>query len=308
MEKIEFKSLLILGGTGFIGHHIASYAIKLNWKVTSISLNSPSKTRKVKGVNYIQLNLVDSQDTNSFFWDEYDYVINLAGYIGHGLFQSGGIDLIKQHFFLLLNVIQKLPRKKLKKFIQVGSSDEYGNNSSPQNEKVREDPISPYSLAKVSSTHFLQMLSKTEEFPSVIIRLFLTYGPGQNNRRFIPQVITGCLKGDNFSASLGEQKRDFLYIDDTVEAIFRLLNTNDIDGQIFNIASGNPIRIRDIVKKIKILVNNGTPNYGAIPYRKEENMLLYADISKLKKVINWSPKISLEDGLIKTISWYKNFI
>ena len=72
MEKIEFKSLLILGGTGFIGHHIASYAIKLNWKVTSISLNSPSKTRNVKGVNYIQLNLVDTEDTNSFFWDEYD--------------------------------------------------------------------------------------------------------------------------------------------------------------------------------------------------------------------------------------------
>jgi len=300
--------LLVLGGYGYLGNKIILQALEKNWKVVSVSKKRNSRQLEHKNLKNLFFDMTNLKKLKSLSRYHFDYVVNVSGYVDHSLFCKNGIEIANNHLIMVLNLISILSRKKLKKFMQIGSSEEYGVESSSLIETNRELPFTPYAASKVALTHFLQMLSKTEEFPSVIIRLFLTYGPGQNNRRFIPQVITGCLKGDNFSASLGEQKRDFLYIDDTVEAIFRLLNTNDIDGQIFNIASGNPIRIRDIVKKIKILVNNGTPNYGAIPYRKEENMLLYADISKLKKVINWSPKISLEDGLIKTISWYKNFI
>ena len=80
----------------------------------------------------------------------------------------------------------------------------------PQCEELREQPISPYSLAKVASTHFLQMLQRTEGFPAVVLRLFLTYGPHQDNRRFLPQIIQACLRDDEFAVSDGHQLRDFV--------------------------------------------------------------------------------------------------
>ena len=120
----------------------------------------------------------------------------------------------------------------------------------PQNEASREQPISPYSLAKVAGSHFLQMLYRTENFPAVILRLFLTYGPGQNSFRFLPQIIHGCLKDDSFPASKGEQFRDFCYIDDTIGAIILALTLSGVDGEIINVATGEPITIRGMIEKV----------------------------------------------------------
>ena len=126
--------------------------------------------------------------------------------------------MIDAHFRGLQNILEVLPRSRLKRFVQIGSSDEYGDAAAPQHEKLREAPISPYSLAKVACTHFLQMLHRTENFPGVTLRLFLTYGPGQDSKRFLPQIIRGCLDDRAFPASEGEQIRDFCNVHDTVLA------------------------------------------------------------------------------------------
>ena len=113
---------------------------------------------------------------------------------------------------------------------------EYGNNEAPQIENQREDPISSYSCAKVAATYFLQMLHKTENFPVVILRPFLIYGPQQNDKRFIPQVIKGCLEKKEFPTSKGLQIRDFCFIGDFVGSIFSLIDIvigND-ERSIFN--------------------------------------------------------------------------
>ena len=123
----------------------------------------------------------------------FDYVINLGGYINHANFSNGGSEVYDVHFNGVRNLVDCLNKSNLKGFVQIGSSDEYGNNSAPQLETQREAPISPYSCAKVASTYFLQTLYKTEKFPAVILRPFLVYGPGQGEERFIPQIIKGCL-------------------------------------------------------------------------------------------------------------------
>ena len=116
MEKINLKKyhLLIIGGTGFIGHHLALKGVKTFGKVTSISLNLPIKTRKVNGVKYIQLDLSKIENVNSFKWEGYEYIINLVGYIGHDLFVNGGRKYIDQHFLSLMNILETLPRKTKK--------------------------------------------------------------------------------------------------------------------------------------------------------------------------------------------------
>ena len=302
METLKTPHLLVIGGTGFIGHHLLKASLQKDWQVSSVSLNPPTKGRFVDGVSYLHLDLTDRLLVKESLGEDFDYVVNLGGYINHQLFRDGGRELIEMHFTALKNMLEVLSRRKLKRFVQIGSSDEYGNAPAPQHEEMREQPISPYSLAKTASTHFLQMLYRTENFPAVTLRLFLTYGPGQDSGRFLPQIIRGCLDDAVFPTSAGEQLRDFCYVDDIVRGIFQALTLTVATGEVFNIASGEAVSIHAMIEKICALTDSGKPQYGKIPYRPGENMSLFASVSKAKKVLQWKPLISLEEGLTKTIN------
>jgi nucleoside-diphosphate-sugar epimerase len=304
VEKINTPNLLVIGGTGFIGHHLLKASLKKKWQVYSVSLNPPTKERFVEGVRYLHLDLMDRALVEELLSEDFDYVVNLGGYINHQLFRDGGRLLIETHFNALQNLVEILSRHKLKRFVQIGSSDEYGNAPAPQHEELREQPISPYSFAKVACTHFLQMLHRTENFPAVILRLFLTYGPGQEATRFLPQVILGCLEDESFPVSGGEQLRDFCYVDDTVEAIMKALRIPGIEGNIFNVASGEAMSIRAILEEICNRLGIGKPQYGEVPYRAGENMELYANVNNADTLLQWRASTSLDEGLQKTIDWF----
>ena len=192
------------------------------------------------------------------------------------------------------------------RFINIGSSDEYGDAKAPQSESTRERPISPYSAAKVATAHFLQMLHKTDGFPGVSLRLFLCYGPGQDPKRFLPYLILSCLANDDIAISPGEQLRDYCFIEDVVDAVFLVLANDNADGKIFNIASGKAVSIKQVVETMVEIIGSGKPNFGAVPYRKGESMELYADINAANEILTWTPKTDLFDGLNETISFYKN--
>jgi nucleoside-diphosphate-sugar epimerase len=299
------SSLLIVGGTGFIGSYVAKEAISRGFHVCIISKNTLPQEEKIKNVEYIQVDITNKEvlflklNNKSFA-----FVINLGGYINHTNFFDDGIDVLQAHFAGTVNLISCLDKTNLKSFIQIGSSDEYGLNVAPQNENQRELPISTYSFAKTASTHFLQMLHKTEDFPVVILRLFLVYGPKQRGDRFIPQIIQGCIENKEFPVSFGEQLRDFSHVDDIAEAIFLALNNENAKGEVINIASGEPISIKDVISLIQSFVGSGKPIFGLLPYRTGENMELYADISKADRILGWFPKVKLFDGLQKIIDQY----
>jgi len=292
--------LLVIGGTGFIGHHLLA-ATKDDWCVTSISLKPPPAERFVDSVRYLHLDLTDFNTVKNVLVDEYEYVVNLGGYIDHTLFKNGGQILIDAHFHALQNLISILSRNSLKRFVQVGSSDEYGNSPAPQQEDMRELPISPYSLAKVASTHFLQMLHRTEGFPATTLRLFLVYGPRQDDKRLLPQVIKACLRDEEFPASEGGQFRDFCYVDDVIRAILMALISRDSEGHVINIASGCPVTIRSVIERVKNIVGGGKPLYGKIPYRPQENMALYSRIDKARNVLGWTPQVTFSHGIESVI-------
>ena len=306
MEKINSSHLLVVGGSGFIGHHMVNEGICRGWNVTSLDLNEPLPARRVSEARYIISDLTQPESLAWLANEKYDYVVNLGGYIDHRLFSKGGRSLIRTHFDGLLNLLEGLDRTCLKRFVQIGSSDEYGDAPAPQSEDMRERPISPYSLGKAAATHFLQMLYRTEGFPAVTLRLFLTYGPGQDQKRFLPQIINGCLKNKEFPTSNGEQMRDFCYVEDTVRAICMVLESDIANGQIFNVGSGSPLTIKEIILKICNSTKKGRPLFGKIAYRPAENMELYADITKIQKLIGWKPVINFDMGLGLTVDWLRN--
>jgi len=307
VDSSNKKSLLLIGGTGFIGNHISKEALFRGFCVTVISKNFKPLSERLEGVYYYALDISDQDNLLNQLRDKvFHYVINLGGYIDHSGYFNGGDNVIDVHLNGTKNLINYINRDNLISFVQIGSSDEYGNNPAPQSEDMRELPISPYSFAKTATTHFLQMLHTTEKFPAVVLRPFLVYGPGQDNKRFIPQIIHGCLNDFEFPVSHGDQLRDFCFISDIVDAIFLTLNNSDIHGEVINIASGDLVSIKEIVINIQKIIGMGRPQFGKISYRVGENMELYANMNKANNLLDWESKVSLKSGLKKTIDFYRS--
>ena len=296
------EKLLIVGGTGFIGKNLTRKAVEIGFLTTVISLNLPKENDKHINTEYLQADVTNLDHLKKTLLNrKFDYIVNLSGYINHGSFLSGGREVINTHFDGVQNLLQVIDWTHLKKFVQIGSSDEYGNQKAPQSEDIRESPISSYSAGKLFSTHLLQMLHKTEGLPVVILRLFLVYGPGQNNKRFLPQIVDGCSSDSSFPVSEGGQLRDFCYVDDISRGILMALKNKNVEGEVINLASGQSISIREVIEIVKRIVGKGRPDFGKIPYRSGENMNLYADTSKANKVLQWMPEISIVEGIKKTI-------
>ena len=149
------------------------------------------------------------------------------------------------------------------------------------------------------------MLFRTEQFPGVALRPFLVYGPGQDEKRFIPQVIKGCLSESPFPTSDGNQVRDFCHVNDAVNAVMLAMLSDDSNGNIFNVGSGVPITIRSVVEKITNIINKGKPLFGEVSFRPGENMYLYANIDSIHKVLKWKPTVNFDTGIRGVIDWYK---
>ena len=299
------KSILIIGGTGFIGYHLAKKAIEKKFNVTSISTKQPKKIRHLKKVKYILCNISNKKKLNSVIKGKFEYVVNLGGYVDH----SNKTKTLKSHYNGCKNLAKIFLNKPPKMFLQIGSSVEYGFKKSPQKEILKIDiksNKSTYGKAKLLASRYLINLYKKKNFPATILRLYLAYGPKQDQNRLIPITIMSCLKDQTFNCSSGNQIRDFIYIDDIIRAIFKLLKSNRSKGQIFNIGSGKPITVMSVIEKIRKISKGGFPLYGKIKFRKDEIKKLYPDIKKIKKEINWKPNISFDKGIKLTIKSYKD--
>ena len=304
---MALKRLLVVGGTGFIGRHLCANARDAGYAVTSLSLTPGAGG--IPGVQHIYADVADAASLPAALGDgQFEYVVNCAGYIDHRLFLSGGRALIRSHFDGVQNLIERLDRNCLIRFVQLGSSDEYGNVSAPQSEDLRECPISPYSLAKLATTHLLQMLWRTEKFPAVAIRLFLTYGPGQDHKRFLPQLISGCLEDRTFPVSAGTQLRDFCHVGDITRGILKTLDADKVCGEVINLASGIPVSIREVIEQVQQLIGKGRPEFGRIPLRAGENPALYASVEKARTLLDWAPAFTLAAGLEDSINYYRNHV
>jgi len=134
--------------------------------------------------------------------------------------------------------------------------------------------------------------------------LYQAYGPRQDTNRLIPITITSCIKNKKFSCSEGTQLRDFVHVDDVVDAILKSLTNKNARGQIINIGSGKPRKIKNVIELVKKISKGGYPQYGKFKLRKFEILKLYPNVKKAKNKINWSPKISFNKGIKSTIKYY----
>ena len=293
-------NILIVGGTGFIGYHLAKFALKKGWDVTSISTKPAKKLRYIPRVKYIFCDISKKNILKKKIKKSFEYVVNLGGHVDH----SHKIKTLKSHYIGCKNLTDIFLKKPPKSFVQIGSSVEYGRLKAPQKENSKCKPKSVYGRAKLLSSEHLMNLFRKKNFPSTVLRLYQVYGPKQDLNRFLPVVIVNCIKNKKFPTSEGKQFRDFIHVNDVVNAIIKSLINKNAKGHIFNIGSGKSKKIRNIILNIKKNLKGGHPQFGKIKLRKDEIIKIYPSIRKAKNKIGWRPNISFKKGLQSTIKFY----
>ncbi len=297
-------NILIAGGTGFIGKNFILFLKrKKTFKIYSLSSQTPSKKDIIKGVHYICCKLENKKLLKKNINFDLDYVVNFAGYIDH----SNSKETFNSHYIGLKNLAEIFNKKKIKKFIQIGSSVEYGFLRSPQKEihKINYQKLkSVYGKSKLMASNFLIGLYKKNKFPVLILRPYLLYGPGQNFNRLIPFIIKNCLKNKSFNCSNGKQIRNFTFIDDFLKIVYKCLFLKRY-GEIINVGSIKNYTIKFIINKIKKIIGKGNPIFGKIKLRKDEPIKLYPNILKLKNLVGHNQETEILLGLKKTINFYK---
>ena len=302
--KSKIKKILIIGGTGFIGYHLSKRCLKKNWEVSSISISKPKNNRLIKNVKYILCDISKKNLLKKKIKKNYDYVVNLGGYVDH----SKKMKTYNSHYVGCKNLADIFVKKKIITFVQMGSSLENGNRNSPQKETLLPKTSklkTVYSNAKLKASIYLSNLYKKKKFPVVIFRLYLAYGPGQSINRFLPIIINGCLKNKTFPTSHGRQIRDFIYIDDVIDAIMKSLINKNAIGKILNLGTGKPQKLIKIINQIIRICKGGKADFGKISIRNDEILNLYSNIKYTRSVLNWKPNTTFKRGLQKTINFYK---
>ena len=129
--------------------------------------------------------------------------------------------------------------------------------------------------------------------------------PTKKKNRLIPFTIDSCHKNLKFNCTQGSQERDFLYVDDFIDLVIKILKLKKVDSGIFNVGTGKPIKVKKVILTIVKKIKKGIPLFGKLKMRKEEKKSLYPNISKTRKAFGWSPKTQLNIGINKTIKFYK---
>ena len=301
------KNILVIGGTGFIGFNLIKKLNKKKFIIFSLSRNKPKKNRLIKGAKYLYCNLSQKKKLKYILKNKnFNYIVNFGGDIDH----KNARKVYLSHYIGLKNLAQIFLKKKIEKFIQIGSSIENGNIKSPQKENIVSSSSmikSNYGRSKHMATKLLLKYHNNYALPVTIFRLFQVYGPYQEINRLIPFTIYNCLNDLKFPCSSGNQYRDFIYVDDVISLIIKSLNNYKSNGKIFNVGSGIPIKVNNIIKLILSRIKKGKPEFGKIKLRKDETKYIFANIKNTSKTFKWKPKNIFKKGIDKTIDYFKKY-
>jgi nucleoside-diphosphate-sugar epimerase len=309
--KLEDVEVLITGGTGFIGSHLVRDLVGRGARVSVLTRrgSNPWRLRDVlDDIKIVYADITKFEETQKIVRQICpEKVYHLAAYVDVGR----GIDrlqsAIKVNLQGTLNLLRSLQDVDFNCFVNAGTVEEYGTNPVPFKETMREMPVSPYSASKVATTHFCQMLYRTQGMPIVVVRPFLTYGPFQDGKMLIPSLIQSCLEKKNFEMTKGEQTREFNYVEDIVEGFILASVHKKALGEVINLGNGKEYSVREVAVMINEMFGNPIKLlFGAKPYRKTEIWRIFCDNSKAKRLLRWRPRHSLEEGLKKTVEWYKS--
>ena len=290
---------IVTGGAGFIGSNLCQKLIELGHKVTvidNLSTGIESNLKKIKEkINFKKLDISKIKDLDQVSFQDVDWVFHLAGIADIVPSIQNPDKYFMSNVLGTLNVLQKSKSVKVKKFIYAASASCYGipdNFPTKETEKIK--PEYPYALTKNIAEQLVMHWAKIYNMPNISLRFFNAYGPNSRTTGaygamfgvFLAQKLNNkplTIVGD------GKQTRDFIHVSDLVEAVIKIADSKK-NNEIYNLASGKETSVNYIAK----IIGGETIK---IPKRPGEPDRSLADISKIKKEIDWEPKIKIDDGV-----------
>ncbi len=311
------KKVLVTGAGGFIGSHLTERLVRLGAN-TRIFLRYNSRDDKGL-IDELPKPIQDSLET--FVGDlkdpeavrkvvrGRDIVFHLAALIAIPYSYVNPLDFVQTNVLGTANILNACLDNNISKIVHTSTSEVYGTaRYVPIDEEHPLQPQSPYSASKAGADALARSYFCSFGLPVSIIRPFNTFGPRQSLRAIIPTIVLQALNKDEIKLGSIQPTRDFNYIDDTVNSFILMAENEKSIGEVINIGSGREIRIEDLVYKIAIIMNKEVriiTEEARVRPEKSEVFRLCANNKKAKEILNWSPKISLEEGLKKVIAWVK---
>jgi len=303
------KKVLITGGAGFIGANFSYKFLELGYDVQILEKEGTSLSRinnLKERVHYIDLRNYEELEKFIIALNP-DIILHFATY---GAYQSRQQDIkttIDTNLLGTINLVNACKKIKFDSFINTSSASEYGKKDKPMKETDSLEPNNLYGIIKVATTMFCQDTVKKLGLPIVITRPFAIYGYMEEEQRLIPYIISSCLKNDKLKLSRPESVRDFIFIEDIIDAYLKIIeNVESVKGEVFNLGIGKEYNIGEVVNIAKELTGATImPEYNQVKQAQLEPKNWLADISKIQSKLNWQPKYDLREGLKKNIEYVK---
>lgn len=300
---MKSKTILVTGAGGFIGSWVVR---KLYTKYKVIAVVSPfSKSKRLDGIKdkiiIVKIDLASKKAVENLLKKYRPFaVLHLAT---HGVYtyQQEDIDrIVIDNYLMTSNLLSSSVKYGVKKFINTGSVFEYGS----QKRKVKEsdvnldDILNKYSAVKMATTALTN--SYSDKLNVITLRPFTTFGPDEDPTRFVRATIDRALKNDPIRL-VKNVIRDFVYVSDVADAFIKCVNKNFVSGEIVSIASGKKSTLDIVAKLIKKITKSESKIIYDNSYIRKKESACWADITRAKKVLNWSPKHTLLQGIKKMV-------
>lgn len=310
------KTVLVTGGAGFIGSHLCEKLLNLNCKVINIDNLSNYYSADIKRKN-IETSLNDSNYTlakgdildngllnNIFSSNTIDVIIHLAALAGVRNSIIKPLEYVDVDIKGTVNLLEYAKKYSIKKFIFASSSSVYGINPLPFKETYNvSSQISPYAAAKEAGELFCKTYSILYNIPAICLRFFTVYGPRQRPEMAI-HLFTRLIS-ENKPITIfgsGTSSRDYTYIDDIVDGIISSMEL-DCNFEIFNLGNSQPTNIEYLISLIEKNLNKKAKIEYALT-QMGDAAHTYADITKAQQLLNFNPKVSIEEGIEKFVKWF----
>lgn len=315
--------VVITGITGFIGSHLAKKLVEFGHSV--YGLTRPSSRRTLERIrnltNDIVLMTADITDfmsiSHALATADPDFICHVAALTPVRLSFERPFDYEKANFLGTMNVahaMMELPDYKKRKMIAASTAEVYGvqTHKKPLTEETPMKPSSPYAVSKVAADKYLQMVARVYDLNVVILRPSNTYGRKFDKSFMVEYLITTMLSNEKVYVGAPESIREYMYVDDHVNA-YLLAMEKGVGGQVYNIGTGkgltNKVLAGKMARKLnydssRIVFGAYPPGYPMRPVISDQPFIIL-DPTKAQRELGWEPKIGLNEGLDRTIKYWK---